>query len=793
MKKIISLLLIAVLLLSCFATAVLADGETDTATSGELTGGTLWSLSDDGVLTLSGEGALPDFSAYSEQPWRASAQKITKLTVSGGITYIGAHSFELLPYLATVSLPSSLSEVGESAFERCYALKSIKMPAAVKRIGARAFADCWRLSEYNIAFYSSNLTYIGDEAFAGCTSLLTTNIPQRLTYLGDGAYLGCTSLDGIELPDKLEYLGVSAFQSCSSLCEINIPWQITCVPDYAFFGCTSLEKVSFGRHLAAIGREAFLWCPALKSVHIPKGVVSMPDYSFGYYYFNGEYRIYDGLSISTASDTVADYARRHGIELILDDSTHVCETVCPYCSRCASDCEYLACADKCPGHTFPITGDVCDSITWSLSEDFVLTLSGTGEMPDFTYNGAPWSEYKIAVRHVVIENGITSVGSYTFDSHDALIDVSFADSVTSIGRKAFALCTSLRNLTAPAELTELHDLAFFACSSLESVSFGEWLCTLGERVFADCGSLREISLPDGLESIGDGAFENCESLAGLYIPSSVVHIGDRAAGYYYSADRHYKLYGDFVISGELFGAGYVYAVENGIEYIRTDEHGCEHKCELCGRCLDAECEYPECAKKCDGICGADWTSPFKDVKKEHWYYDHVRYVCLAGIMNGMTKNTFEPNGEITRAQLVLILWRLAGEPEPTAESPFSDLTASWYRKAVDWGYESGVVTGRTATSFDPMGSITREELVTMIMRYSSLTGALDTDSRAELSGFADASRVHAYAREAVSWAVAEGLIGGKTSSSGKKLSLVPRDGATRAECAAVFERFLKKL
>lgn len=825
MKRLISLLVTAALVLSCVASTVLAadslpdgsvpdsgasDGtsngdedlpEGDEPTEGDdlpsasnggaLTDSVSWSLSADGVLTLDGEGELPELSSYSEQPWRSMADRITALVVSDGISYIGAHSFELLPRLASVTLPSSLVGVGESAFERCYAIKSFKMPSSVETIGARALADCWRLAEYNIALNASSLTCIGKEAFAGCTALRTTTLPKRLVYLGDGAYLGCTSLDGIILPDKLEYLGTAAFQSCAALREINIPWQIKAVPDYAFFGCLSLESVSLGRHLESIGREAFLWCPALKSIHVPKGVTQMPDYSFGYYYFGGEYRAYPERSISTASDCAASYARRHEIELILDDAAHVCEDTCPYCALCTSDCAFLNCADKCPGHSFPITG-TAGNIAWSLSEDFVLTLSGEGELADFDHNGAPWSPYKSAVRHLRVKEGVTRIGAYAFDSYDAMLDITLAKSVTSVGRKAFALCTSLVTATLSEETAEICELAFYGCSSLESVSLGKWLVTLGSHAFAGCGSLREAALPEGLSSIGDSAFEGCESLSELSVPSTVARLGARALGWYYTADRHYRLYEDFTLKGALYSAAHTYAEENGIPFVRTDIHECTEKCPVCDRCRKADCKFPECARKCDGICNAEWSSPFSDVREKDWYYDNVRYVCLAGLMNGMTKTSFEPGGSVTRAQLVLILWRLAGSPEPTAAPPATDVTAAWYRDAVAWGYESGVVTGRTATSFDPMGLITREELVTMLMRYTALSGALPTDSRAPLDAFADAERVREYAREPMAWAVAEGFVNGKNAEHGTTL-LAPRTGATRAECAAVFERFLKRL
>ena len=757
------------------------------ADSGEL-GSLKWSYSD-GTLTLSGYGEMTDFASYAEQPWRGLAVSVKRLVISEGITSVGGCAFASMPSLSSVSLPKGLKRIGDGAFEKCYALTFADVPSSVTYIGDRAFADCWRLTEADVARAASYLTHIGDHAFAGCFSLKKITLPLRLEYIGEGAFSGCRALDGAVLPDKLSYLGRFAFQDCASLTEINVPWQIIDLPDYVFFGCTSLRRVSFGRYLESIGKESFLWCASLKEIRLPSGVTEIPDYSIGYYYFDREFVPYGGLTVIAASPAGMEYAVKNSMRLVTDDPSYVCDSRCPYCFLCTADCEYYSCYEKCPTHTFPITGSLSDTVTWSLSEDFELTVSGEGEMPDFTYDTVPWSAYRNAILKVSVADGITSVGSYAFDSHSALGEVSLAESVTRIGRKAFALCTSLGGVEAKGA-AELGDYAFCGCTSLEYARFGDALTSVGDFAFESCVRLLELRTGESLAVIGESAFESCPMLERVYLPESVSSVGGFALGYTYGGDRHYYKNDNFTIVSPLFGEGQRYAEKNGINYERSDVHICDNACEVCKKCLDSTCPYPECARRCDGICTAPWDAPFTDVRESDWFSDSVRYVYLKRLFTGMTEDTFEPSGSVTRAQLTVVLWRLAGAPEGSADAPFTDLRAAWYRDAVSWAYEAGVVTGKSETEFAPMDKITREQMMTMLMRFCEKVLKLDTEARADTDVFADAAEISAYAAEPISWALAEGLLTGKESDDVK--TVAPRSPSSRAECATVFARFLKK-
>lgn len=176
-------------------------------------------------------------------------------------------------------------------------------------------------------------------------------------------------------------------------------------------------------------------------------------------------------------------------------------------------------------------------------------------------------------------------------------------------------------------------------------------------------------------------------------------------------------------------------------------------------------------------------SQFADLTSGSWYYDGVRYALENGLMTGTAARTFAPDRPVTRAMLVTILWRLAGEPYGRV-SPFEDvLPGSWYAQAVSWAYDKGIVTGVTATSFQPGAPVTREQLCAILCRYAALTGK-NTAASASLDAFTDRAQVSAYAEASVRWALQTGLLTGVGDGR-----LAPRSGATRAQLAVLLQRF----
>ena len=177
------------------------------------------------------------------------------------------------------------------------------------------------------------------------------------------------------------------------------------------------------------------------------------------------------------------------------------------------------------------------------------------------------------------------------------------------------------------------------------------------------------------------------------------------------------------------------------------------------------------------------TERFTDIKPEAWYVEAVQYVSDKGLMRGMDEATFAPKAVITRGAIVTILHRMEGEPGG-ADHSFRDVpSGQWYAGGVSWASANGIVQGFGDDTFRPEEAITREQLVTILYRYAQQKG-YDMSAQADLSGFIDQEKISAYARPAMAWAKAVGLINGADWGG-----LHPQGTASRGEVAAILMRF----
>ena len=177
---------------------------------------------------------------------------------------------------------------------------------------------------------------------------------------------------------------------------------------------------------------------------------------------------------------------------------------------------------------------------------------------------------------------------------------------------------------------------------------------------------------------------------------------------------------------------------------------------------------------------------FIDVAPDAWYVDAVQFAYDEGIMTGTSATTFSPALTTTRGMIVAILHRLEGNPA-TSGDRFTDVaTGDWYADAVNWAASEGIVNGMSATTFAPNAWVTREQLAAILYNYAEWKG-MDMSARADLSEYVDANSISEWARDVMQWAVGEGLISGITNDT-----LVPQGNATRAQVAAIFQRFLTK-
>lgn len=192
------------------------------------------------------------------------------------------------------------------------------------------------------------------------------------------------------------------------------------------------------------------------------------------------------------------------------------------------------------------------------------------------------------------------------------------------------------------------------------------------------------------------------------------------------------------------------------------------------------------------VCGHEATHilsrRFLDLDGTQWYADGVDDIVDRGLMNGTGPVTFEPDSTMTRAMLVTVLWRSAGSPNEGTNG-FTDVPADqWYTQAVAWAAQNGIVNGVGNNKFDPDAKITREQLAAVLYRYAGKVG-MDVTARADLKLFPDADSVSAYATDALSWCVANGIVNGTLEHGTAYLD--PQGSATRAQVATLMSRYLK--
>ena len=201
-----------------------------------------------------------------------------------------------------------------------------------------------------------------------------------------------------------------------------------------------------------------------------------------------------------------------------------------------------------------------------------------------------------------------------------------------------------------------------------------------------------------------------------------------------------------------------------------------YECSVCGKEKDIVTKQEPCRSR-----------DFSDVPPYgDWAHEGIDFCIGKGLMNGVSAARFDPEGDMSRAMLVTVLWRYAGKPGSSAKTPFKDLTEDWYRDAVRWAFEDSVIMGTSGTTFSPDDPLTREQIAAILYRFTggSENGSVGDD----LSIFPDCSIISDYAKEAMAWAYANGLINGVGTASGTILD--PQGNATRAQVAAILQRYL---
>lgn len=437
---------------------------------------------------------------------------------------------------AYVSIPSSIggysvTNIGSSSFVHNTSLKGITIPNSVTNIGYGAFNDCTNLTRITI---SDGLIGIGENAFYCCRNLTSITIPESVTTIGKAAFAGCSSLnsslndegvyykgnrqqwmkitigsDNNNLSSAIIYYGTPSetgnctwyFDRDNRRLTINgtgtmedyssekvLPWKkiqskigsviidagVTNIGNYSFSGCTNLRNVTISESVSKIGTYAFYNCSNLRI-----------NYKGSYEQWK-ELTAYCNNTFNTALSSATVYYE---------------------------------------------TPSTTDNYTWYFDRSTkVLTISGSGMMKNYSStNDVPWGNTRTEIVSVIINNGITSIGSFAFNGCTNLLSITVPYSVTSIGNNAFSGCSSLGSITIPDYVTSIGDNAFSDCTNLSSVYMPSYSVTsIGDNAFSNCSNLTSITIPSQVTSIGTGTFNGCRSLRSISIPNSVSSIGNSA-------------------------------------------------------------------------------------------------------------------------------------------------------------------------------------------------------------------------------------------------------------------------
>ena len=466
-----------------------------------------YELTEDGVLTIFGEGKMWNYDCECDVEWGLQGcsspfykgENIVKVIVCNGITSIGDYAFFYCTSLKSIEIPNSVTSIGELAFNNCTSLKSIEVPNGV--------------------------TVIENGVFCVCTSLKSIKIPDSVTSIGDDAFSNCISLESIKIPNSVTSIGLAAFCNCTSLVSIKMPNSVMSIGSSAFSNCTSLESIEIPNGVTIINYGVFSNCTSLKSIKIPNSVTYIEYYAFndtawynnqpnGFIYINDKF--------------LYKYKGR------VPEDTHikVQEGIIQICGEAFGDCTSLK-SIKIPNSVVSI-GDRAFSGCTSLVS--IKIPNSVTSIEDGTFHKC------ISLISIEIPNSVTSIGYNAFSDCTSLVSIKIPNSVTVINYGAFSDCTSLKSIEIPNSVTSIGGSVFSGCTSLKSIEIPNSVSEIGKAVFYGCCALTSIVLSDNIVSLESdkyedadyffyvyrGFFENCTSLVSMVIPNNVTVIGDYA-------------------------------------------------------------------------------------------------------------------------------------------------------------------------------------------------------------------------------------------------------------------------
>lgn len=561
-----------------------------------------WELSDS-VLTISGNGEMPNYQTYdtiimkNEIPWYSDRNSIASIKIESGVTNIGNWIFSGYPNLTSVSIPSTVTNIGKRAFAGCVKLNSINIPGGVTSIEADVFAGCSALTSVTIP---ESVTSISLRAFKGCSSIKSITLPKNVTAIGDSAFHGCSitsfinqrptpqtisgnvfdinhSGDTLYVPSsaavtaynkdsiwmkhfdtiKISVASVALnITSRNLLTDDTIRLAATILPNDASnkkliwstsdstvatvdsTGLVTADSTHEGRATITVKTELgglTATCvvnvaksndATLKNLIVRKTWNNISLITFNPNTSNYTVKVDDSISKITI-EAAANYkkAKVQVANNPTGDSVS-CNLESDYGDN---PFEITVTAENGDKKTYKVTvhraepaGTFGNNLTWALSTNGTLIISGKNKMKDFELGEkSPWHSYLQMIKTVTIKDGVTSIGNLAFYGCDSLASVTIPNSVTSIGMWAFYRC-KLSSVIIPQNVTDIDRGAFFECKGLTFV-------------------INQNPTPQDIRN--KNVFEGCRALDSLtlYVPSG------RVEAYTVSHDSVWNKFGSILI------------------------------------------------------------------------------------------------------------------------------------------------------------------------------------------------------------------------------------------------------
>ena len=404
-----------------------------------------------------------------------NASSLETVEIKNNVSCIGKSAFEGCEKIKEVLVPDSVFEINEKAFAECSSLESIEFSNNLNKIGTSAFENCKSLSSFDLpdtlesigekTFYNcnginsiiipQNVISIGKFAFAKCASLKIVNLPEKLSNIEDGLFQDCTNLNNINIPDQLERIGSKAFASCAGIKTLKIPDKVTEIGESAFSGCSALQEIKLPTSLKEISNYLLNGCTMLTSVEIPLQIEKIWEESFGgcikikNIYFQGDCPTFKGSNAFEEIDgATVYYPSGDEYKGWTNEENEVSSSPTEYQGAknlTWSGYGYVYCGlEKENGGKnviFIPDGSYYKAVISISSPD------SSGKIADY-YNFTNWNDYISKISSIIIERGVTEIGSGLFRSATIYWNeeeaISIADTVTNIKMGAFGV-TEIKN------------------------------------------------------------------------------------------------------------------------------------------------------------------------------------------------------------------------------------------------------------------------------------------------------------------------------------------------------------